>query len=76
MNIFKILSSGDQKLKEPAVTSFLAFLLDPYESHGLKAELLNKILKPIAESDIVKFKDLIVTQTTKKNIGTRERNDS
>lgn len=50
MNIFKILSSGDQKLKEPAVTSFLAFLLDPNESHGLKTILLEYFLKPIIEN--------------------------
>ena len=51
MNIFKILSSGDQKLKEPAVTSFLAFLLDPYESHGLKTKFLEYFLKPIVENE-------------------------
>lgn len=66
MNIFKILSSGDQKLKEPAVTSFIAYLLDPYEGHGLKAALLNKILKPIVEEDTNNFKDLIVTQAKEK----------
>jgi hypothetical protein len=50
MNIFKILSSGDQKLKEPAVTSFLAYLLDPYDTHGLKTIFLEYFLKPVIEN--------------------------
>lgn len=51
MNIFKILSSGDQKIKEPAVTSFLAYLLDPKESHGLGSSFLELFLRNTLEKD-------------------------
>ena len=52
MNIFKILSSNDGTLKEPNVSSFLAYLLDPNEDHGLGDSLLKSIL-----SDFESLKD-------------------
>lgn len=72
MNIFKILSSGDQKLKEPAVTSFLAFLLDPYESHGLKTNFFEYFLKPIVEhpDNYETYKDLVFK---KKDIANKKK---
>ncbi len=53
MNIFKILSTGDGSINEPNVSAFLAYLLDPHETHGLNNLFLNRFLKPITE----KFKN-------------------
>ena len=55
MNIFKILSSNDGTLKEPNVSSFLAYLLDPNEDHGLGDSLLKSIL---SDFESLKDKDL------------------
>ena len=44
MNIFKILSSGDGTLKEPNISSFLKFLLDPAAKHNLKLEILKRFI--------------------------------
>ena len=35
MNIFKILASGNGTIKEPSVSAFLGYLLNPKEDHGL-----------------------------------------
>lgn len=51
MNIFKILSSGDGSIKEPNVSAFLGYLLDPNKEHGLKDFLLRKIIAPIISED-------------------------
>jgi hypothetical protein len=45
MNIFRILSSHDGSINEPNVSSFLAYLLDPNEDHGLSALLLQELLE-------------------------------
>lgn len=49
MNIFRILSSNDGSINEPNVSSFLAYLLNPSEDHGISSfllqELLNSFLK-------------------------------
>ncbi|MBK8396258.1 MAG: hypothetical protein IPL26_13615 [Leptospiraceae bacterium] len=45
MNIFNVLSTGDSKIKEPSITSFLSFMLDPYLDHGLGFYLINHIEK-------------------------------
>lgn len=70
MNIFKILSSGDQKLKEPAVTSFLAFLLDPYESHGLKTKFLEYFIGPVVQDEkhYEIYRDLVIKKDGKLKI--------
>jgi len=47
VNIFKILSSGDGSIKEPNVSAFLGYLLDPNKEHGLKDFLLRKVIEPI-----------------------------
>ncbi|TAL38636.1 MAG: hypothetical protein EPN93_03945 [Spirochaetes bacterium] len=44
MNIFKILSSYDGSINEPNISSYLAYLLDPGEDHGISCLLLQKIL--------------------------------
>lgn len=46
MNIFKVLSSGDGAIKEPNLSAFLAYLLNPKEDHGLGASFLEKVLEP------------------------------
>ncbi|MCM4160885.1 hypothetical protein FHG64_17845 [Antarcticibacterium flavum] len=47
MNIFRILSSNDGSINEPNVSSFLAYLLDPGEDHGISGLLLQEILNDI-----------------------------
>ena len=49
MNIFKILSSYDGSIKEPNISSFLAYLLDFNEDHGLSDLLLKSILLDFKE---------------------------
>ena len=44
MNIFKILSSYNGSIKEPNISSFLAYLLDLNEDHGLSDLLLKNII--------------------------------
>jgi hypothetical protein len=44
LNIFKVLSDGDGRLKEPNVSAFLAFLLDPKQAHGLDSTFLKQIV--------------------------------
>src|ERR1700722_6620225 len=56
MNIFKTLASGDRTIKEPNVSAFLAYLLDPREDHGLKAIFLRKFLQGIGRN-IFSFND-------------------
>jgi hypothetical protein len=51
MNIFRILSSNDGSINEPNVSSFLAYLLDPGEDHGISSLLLQEILNDIAGSN-------------------------
>ena len=51
MNIFRILSSNDGSINEPNVSSFLAYLLDPNEDHGISSLLLQEILVDISLSN-------------------------
>lgn len=51
MNIFRILSSNDGSINEPNVSSFLAYLLDPNEDHGISSLLLQEILNDITETN-------------------------
>lgn len=44
MNIFKILANGDGSIKEPNISAFLGYLLNPYEDHGLGFEFLERFL--------------------------------
>jgi hypothetical protein len=60
MNIFKILSSGDGSIKEPSISAFLGYLLDPRQEHGLKDGLLKALIGPLVlESEI---KELIINR--------------
>jgi hypothetical protein len=47
MNIFKILGSGANKLKETNVSAFLGYLLNPYADHGLGSSFLELFLEPL-----------------------------
>ncbi len=51
MNIFRILSSNDGSINEPNVSSFLAYLLDPNEDHGISSLLLQGFLNNILAID-------------------------
>lgn len=51
MNIFRILSSYDGSINEPNVSSFLAYLLDPSEDHGLSGLLLQNMLEEFIMQD-------------------------
>jgi hypothetical protein len=58
MNIFKILSSYDGSINEPNISSFLAYLLDPFEDHGLSDILLKEILVEATFENQTIFKDI------------------
>src|SRR4051812_22516323 len=62
MNIFKILSSGDGSIKEPNLSAFLNFLLDPNADHGLHSRFLEKFLQPLILNDPENLKDLITSK--------------
>lgn len=51
MNIFKILSSGDGSIKEPNISAFLGYLLDPNKEHGLKDHLLRLLIRPLIDNE-------------------------
>jgi len=53
VNIFKILSSGDGSIKEPNVSAFLGYLLDPNKEHGLKDYLLKIVLEKLNENKTI-----------------------
>ncbi|MDX1699858.1 MAG: PD-(D/E)XK nuclease family protein [Melioribacteraceae bacterium] len=57
MNIFRILSSNDGSINEPNVSSFLAYLLDPNEDHGISSLLLQEIL-----NDFIEINDQFLTK--------------
>ncbi|MNO60468.1 hypothetical protein D3C76_510810 [compost metagenome] len=59
MNIFKILSSNDGSINEPNVSSFLAYLLDPNENHGLGSKFVESFLSPIILSNKEQYSELI-----------------
>ena len=44
MNLFDILSAGKRDLNEENVSSFLAWILDPKQSHGCGSLFLNRLL--------------------------------
>ena len=49
MNIFKILGSGHGSVKEPSVSAFLGYLLNPNADHGLNSVFLEKVLAQFLE---------------------------
>lgn len=58
MNIFKILSSYDGSINEPNVSSFLAYLLDPNEDHGISSLLLQSLLEDFIRLNPEFLKDI------------------
>ena len=70
MNIFKILSSGDGKIFEPSISSFLAYLLDPKEDHGLSSTLLSSIIMDFKNKD-KNFFSRITTPASIKSVDIR-----
>ncbi len=50
MNIFRVIASGKQKLREEFVSAFLAYLFSPSMDHGLGATLFTNVIKEIASS--------------------------
>lgn len=56
MNIFEALSQGKGAINEENTSSFLAYLLNPEESHGLKREFLRRFLNKIGCSEYVEWK--------------------
>jgi hypothetical protein len=70
MNIFKILSSGDGSIKEPNISAFLGYLLDPNKEHGLKDFLLKSIIEPLVRESNVSsliINENIVNLTNESN---------
>lgn len=51
MNIFKVLSSGNGSIKEPNISAFLGYLLDPNQEHGLKDFLLKSVISPLIKDN-------------------------
>ncbi len=49
MNLFDILSAGKRGLNEENVSSFLAWILDPKQSHGCGSLFLNRLLSAVDE---------------------------
>ena len=49
MNIFKILGSGHGSIKEPSVSAFLGYLLNPNADHGINSVFLEKFLEQFLE---------------------------
>lgn len=49
MNIFEILSQGKGSVNEENISAFLAYLLNPNETHGLRNEFLKRFIKLAGE---------------------------
>jgi hypothetical protein len=47
MNIFEILASGNNGLREVHVSSVLGWLLDPYHDHGLGIEVIKSLVSKL-----------------------------
>jgi PD-(D/E)XK nuclease superfamily len=47
MNIFKVLANGDGSINEANISAFLAYLLDPYQDHGLGFEFLDRFISQV-----------------------------
>ena len=60
MNIFKILASGDGSINEPNISAFFAYLIDPYEGHGLGTKMLQRFLAPLFEKYKQEYKELLI----------------
>ena len=59
MNIFRVLASGKQAVREEFVSAFLAYLLSPKMDHGLGYSFLSRLLVGVADkNDIPALKEL------------------
>lgn len=45
MNIFSVFSTGNSSLREPSMSSMLAFLLNPTQDHGLGRKIIDNFLE-------------------------------
>lgn len=45
MNIFNVLSTGKSSLREPSMSAMLAYLLNPYQDHGLGKKFIYSFLE-------------------------------
>ena len=51
MNIFRVLASGKQSVREEFVSAFLAYLLSPKMDHGLGYSFLSRLLVGVADKN-------------------------
>lgn len=59
MNIFRVLASGKQAVREEFVSAFLAYLLSPKMDHGLGYSFLSRLLVGVADkNDVPALKEL------------------
>jgi hypothetical protein len=59
LNIFRVLASGRQSVREEFVSAFLAYLLSPKMDHGLGYAFLSRLLVGVAErNDIPALKEV------------------
>ena len=73
MNIFEALSYGKGAINEENTSSFLAYLLNPEESHGLRREFLRRFLDTIDCAEYTEWKlDVCLEQPCKE--GQRKNN--
>ena len=69
MNIFEALSQGKGAINEENTSSFLAYLLNPEETHGLRREFLRRFLDPIGCSECVDWNVVVNLEVScSKNI--------
>ena len=66
MNIFEILSQGKGSVNEENISAFLAYLLNPNETHGLKDIFLKRFLTLIdnnlATDDTLQLNDILLEE--------------
>jgi hypothetical protein len=72
MNIFEILSSGNNGLSEVHVSSMLGWLLDPYHDHGLGIEVLKRLVSAVFEGTPL-HKEIIASEYSGVEMKERRR---
>lgn len=65
MNIFKILASGGNNLKETNVSAFLGYLLDPKADHGLGSGFLELFLESLIKKYKIELRELLYKNKVK-----------
>ncbi len=56
---------GDGSLKEPNLSAFLSYLLDPNQDHGLNSKFLESFLTPVLKENKDKLKELLYEDNTR-----------